>query len=139
MQNSGCRVTADGDRFRVKNLLKQSSLSRVGPDAFRAGFRPCYSRSGLRGAIQRFLASPTATWVAIVVAVALAAPSVTTGLSADDWLQRMIARGQHPIAGLPQSRFDLFSFVGHARPDTFLQMDAGVLPWWTDPDVKLAF
>jgi hypothetical protein len=93
----------------------------------------------LGGRIQRFLASPTATWVAIALAVALAAPSITTGLSADDWLQRMIAGGQHPVAGLPKSRFDLFSFVGHDRSDTYLQMNAGVLPWWTDPDVKLAF
>ena len=139
MQNSGCRVTARGDKFHVKNLLNQSSLSRVARDAFQAGFRPCYSRAGLGGRIQRFLASPTATWVAIALAVALAAPSITTGLSADDWLQRMIAGGQHPVAGLPKSRFDLFSFVGHDRSDTYLQMNAGVLPWWTDPDVKLAF
>ncbi|MCA1662772.1 MAG: hypothetical protein LC659_00595, partial [Myxococcales bacterium] len=51
----------------------------------------------------------------------------------------MVARGAHPVAGLPDSRFDLFSFVGHRRADTFKQMDAGVLPWWTDPEVKLAF
>lgn len=71
--------------------------------------------------------------------MALAAPSITTGLSADDWLQSMIARGVHPIAGLPQSRFDLFSFVGHAPGNTLTQMNVGILPWWTDPEVKLAF
>ena len=71
--------------------------------------------------------------------MALAAPSLTTGLSADDWLQLMIARGQHPVAGLPDSRFDLFSFVGHGAGNTLAEMNVGVLPWWTDPDVKLAF
>ena len=87
----------------------------------------------------RFLARPTATWAAIALAVALAAPSVTTGLSADDWLQHLVALQLKPFQGLPASRFDLFSFVGHDARDTLLQMDAGVLPWWTDPAVKLAF
>ena len=93
----------------------------------------------MRGAIQRFLSRPTATWAAIALAVALATPSITTGLSADDWLQLMVARGQHPVAGLPDSRFDLFSFVGHGAGNTLAEMNVGVLPWWTDPDVKLAF
>ena len=69
----------------------------------------------------------------------LAVPSITTGLSADDWLQSMIANGRHPVAGLPDSRWDLFSFVGHRAGNTLAQMNVGVLPWWTDPEVKLAF
>ncbi|HEX9101592.1 MAG TPA: hypothetical protein VF997_05275 [Polyangia bacterium] len=51
----------------------------------------------------------------------------------------MIARGLHPVAGLPESRFDLFSFVGHSTGNALAQMNVGVLPWWTDPEVKLAF
>ncbi len=51
----------------------------------------------------------------------------------------MIAQGQQPVAGLPASRLDLFSFVGHSAGNTLEQMNVGVLPWWTDPDVKLAF
>lgn len=93
----------------------------------------------LRAAIARFLSRPTATWAAIALALALAAPSLTTGLSADDWLQHLVARDLHPFAGLPASRFDLFSFVGHDPRDTAREVDAGVLPWWTDPAVKLAF
>ena len=45
----------------------------------------------------------------------------------------------HPVAGLPPSRWDLFSFVGHAPRNTLTQMNVGVLPWWSDPEVKLAF
>ena len=100
---------------------------------------PCYRSADLRGSIVRFLARPTATWAAIALAVALAAPSITTGLSADDWLQHIVARQLNPFPGLPTSRFDLFSFVGHDPRDALLQMNAGVLPWWTDPAVKLAF
>lgn len=51
----------------------------------------------------------------------------------------MVARGLHPFAGLPASRFDLFSFAGHDPRDTPLLMDAGMFPWWTHPAVKLAF
>jgi hypothetical protein len=77
--------------------------------------------------------------MAIALAVVLAAPSLTVGLCADDWLQLLVARNLHPFAGLPASRLDLFSFVGHDPRDTLLEMNAGVLPWWTDPAVKLAF
>src|SRR5215471_6218913 len=99
MQNSGCRAAADGDSFSLQNFLNQTSMRRGIRDAFQARFRACYSAIGLRGTIRRFLASPTATWVVIALAVALTVPSLTVGFSADDWLQVMIARGQHPIAG----------------------------------------
>jgi len=131
-----------GDTFSVKDFLNQTSWARRGARRRRRSpraFRACYSAAGVRGAIQRFLSGPTATWVAIALAVALAVPSITTGLSADDWLQSMIASGRHPVAGLPASRWDLFSFVGHGVGNTRAQMNVGVLPWWTDPQVKLAF
>ena len=100
---------------------------------------PCYVAADLRGAIVRFLARPTGAWAAIAVAVTLALPSLTTGLSADDWLQHLVARQLHPFGGVPSSRYDLFSFVGHDPRDTLAGIDAGELPWWTDPAVKLAF
>ena len=99
----------------------------------------CYGARRLQAAIQRFLASPTAGWVAIAVALLLAAPSLTVGLAADDWLQLLVARGLHPFAGLPQSRLDLFSFAGHDPATIQPLVDAGMFPWWTDPAVKLAF
>jgi hypothetical protein len=78
-------------------------------------------------------------WVSVALGVALAAPSLTTGTCADDWLQSMVARGLHPFEGLPSSRYDLFSFAGHDPAKTPLLMDAGVFPWWTNPAVKIAF
>lgn len=78
-------------------------------------------------------------WISIGLGVALAAPSLTTGTAADDWLQWLVARGDRAIAGLPTSRFDLFSFAGHDPRTTPLLVDAGMFPWWTDPAVKLAF
>lgn len=104
-----------------------------------AAVAACYRGFGLRGAIERFLGRPTATWAAVALAVALTLPSASTPLTADDWLQSMIARGVHPVAGLPASRWDLFSFVGHEPGNTATQMNVGVLPWWSDPEVKLAF
>jgi hypothetical protein len=89
--------------------------------------------------LQRLLAHRSVAWISIAIGVALAAPSLTTGTSADDWLQSLIARGLHPFAGLPASRFDLFSFAGRDPANTQRLMDAGMIPWWTDPAVKLAF
>src|SRR5439155_24740951 len=90
---------------------------------------PCYGARRLRAAIRRFLASPTATWVAIGAALVLAAPSLTVGLVADDWLQLLVARGLHPFAGLPSSRLDLFSFAGHDPATIRPLVDAGMFPW----------
>ena len=77
--------------------------------------------------------------MAIALGILLAAPSLTTGLCADDWLQSLVARGLHPFAGLPESRLDLFSFAGHDPRTIAPLIDAGMFPWWTDPTVKLAF
>ncbi|HWE28319.1 MAG TPA: hypothetical protein VHB97_09975 [Polyangia bacterium] len=70
----------------------------------------------------------------------LAAPSLTTGFVADDWLQLLITRGwQSRLPGLPTSKLDLFSFAGHTVGGNLAAMDTGMFPWWADPECKLAF
>ncbi|MDB4967023.1 MAG: hypothetical protein JWN44_2712 [Myxococcales bacterium] len=93
----------------------------------------------MKVALQRFLASRKAIWVAIGLGLLLVTPSLTVGLVADDWLQLLVARGLRPFAGLPASRLDLFSFAGHDPATIQPLVDAGLFPWWTDPSVKLAF
>jgi hypothetical protein len=92
------------------------------------------------GIIKRLLASPRATIAILVVALALAAPSLTTGLTADDWIQQVIARGQQAsLPGLAPSRLDMFSFAGHAIGGNHAAVESGMFPWWTDAAAKLAF
>ncbi len=74
----------------------------------------------------------------VAVAVALCAPSLTTGLVADDWVQELVVEGRAP-PGLPQSRLDLFTFASGAPADVHALVDSGVFPWWADPTAKLSF
>ncbi|HUJ26979.1 MAG TPA: hypothetical protein VLW85_13225, partial [Myxococcales bacterium] len=90
-------------------------------------------------AVRGFLARRAAVVSGALVGVALAMPSLGAGLCADDWMQLLIARGLRPFAGLPASRFDLFSFAGRDPGSTRALIDAGVFPWWADPSMKLAF
>jgi hypothetical protein len=90
--------------------------------------------------LRRLIAAPRARWVMLGVAIALAAPSLTTPLTADDWLHQLIASGQQArLPGLPPSRFDLFAFAGRAVGGNRAAMNAGMFPWWSDPACKLAF
>jgi len=76
--------------------------------------------------------------LAILLGVALAAPSLTAGLSADDWLHELYAVGPR-LPGMTRRPLDLFTFADGNPEHTRALMDAGVFPWWSDPEVKLAF
>jgi hypothetical protein len=92
------------------------------------------------GITRRLVGAKRARWAFLALALALAAPSLTTPLTADDWLQQLIATGQSAkLPGLPRHRLDMFSFAGHAVGGNQAAMDAGMFPWWTDAQVKLAF
>jgi hypothetical protein len=70
--------------------------------------------------------------------VALTLPSLRAGFFADDLVHLGTFAGLLPAAfsGTP---FQLFRFsVGDVAKNTAL-MRAGLLPWWTDPHLKLAF
>ena len=98
-----------------------------------------FPSEGLRDRLRRALASGRASRVIIALAVVLCAPSLTTGLVADDYVHQCILDGGDGIAGLPASRLDLFTFASGIPSRNHALVDAGVFPWWTDPTVKLAF
>jgi hypothetical protein len=92
------------------------------------------------GIIRRALSGRWSPLVVIALALALAAPSLTTGFVADDWLQLLIAQGlQSRLPGLPKGALDLFSFAGHSVGGNQAAIDVGMFPWWADPEAKLAF
>lgn len=104
-----------------------------------AGVISSSERGEAAAAVRAVLARRAAAVFSAALGVALAMPSLGAGLCADDWLQLLVARGLHPFAGLPASRFDLFSFAGRDPGSTKALVDAGVFPWWADPSMKLAF
>ncbi|MBV8755665.1 MAG: hypothetical protein JO257_00230 [Deltaproteobacteria bacterium] len=78
-------------------------------------------------------------WIVILVGLGLAAPCLTADFTADDHLHRVVERADPGIAGLRSRPMDLFVFAdGDPRTNAALR-DEGLFPWWTDPQLKLAF
>src|SRR3954469_25513624 len=78
------------------------------------------------------------SWL-VLLGVALASPSLFTGLVADDYLHQILLRDQPGIPGLSPKILDLFQFA-HGDPASARQlMNHGVFPWWTDSHLVLAF
>jgi hypothetical protein len=88
--------------------------------------------------LTRFLSSPAGRAAAVALGIALCAPSLTTGLVADDWFHRLQLT-HRPLAGMSTRPLDLFTFADGNPVHTRRMMDSGLLPWWTDPEVHLSF
>jgi hypothetical protein len=87
---------------------------------------------------QKLLGARVAPAAAIALGVALSLPSLNTGLSADDWIQKAFAVGP-TMAGLERRPLDYFSFADGVVAHAQALVDHGVYPWWTDVHVRLAF
>ena len=95
-------------------------------------------RAGLYGFIERTLSRPNADLWAIALGVLLVAPSIPSGLAADDFVHELSLLGNaNPLVGFRRSALDLFRFAFPTVNRTL--MNEGVLPWWTDPKVRFAF
>ena len=94
-------------------------------------------RRGLYGGLRRTLERPGADRAVCILALALIAFSIDTGLSADDHLHQLIARGSTELKGFVRAPLDLFGFASPGHTATLIR--EGVLSWWDDPEAKLAF
>lgn len=77
--------------------------------------------------------------VLAIMAVLLAMPAVWTGWQQDDLVQRFFLLGNAGPHGERQSAVDLFEFLDGSPTRNQDLMDAGVLPWWTLPTLRLSF
>jgi hypothetical protein len=84
---------------------------------------------------RRWVEFPRVTVVALVLAAGLGIPTLGTGQFADDYIHTATIKGLVPMGG----RLDLFSFAsGHPeRTSTLVRL--GLYPWWTLPELRLAF
>ena len=87
--------------------------------------------------LKRMLDRAGADRAAVIVALVLLCFSLDTGLSADDYVHELIARGSDAIPGFIRAPWDMYRFAD--KPFTAMLMREGVLGWWEDPDAKLAF
>jgi len=87
--------------------------------------------------LKRVLDRAGADRAVVVVALVLLCFSLDTGLSADDYVHELIARGSDAIPGFVRAPWDMYRFAD--KPFTAQLMREGVLGWWEDPEAKLAF
>ena len=75
----------------------------------------------------------------VLIGLALASPALTADFAADDHLHRVISRDAPGIDGLRSRPLDLFVFASGDPGDNARLRDAGLFPWWTDLQLRLAF
>jgi hypothetical protein len=86
------------------------------------------------------LASPRAAVFSVLLGTFLAIPAVGPHLALDDFILGLVARGAPEVPGLRQGSLDLFTFTTGDPADNRALMDGGImLPWWTDPELRIAF
>ncbi|MCX5899126.1 MAG: hypothetical protein NTX06_00050, partial [Proteobacteria bacterium] len=88
---------------------------------------------------KQWLTDSRAYLVLLVCSVILLFPSVFTGFSADDYILRAIILQDHTVSKLPDSPLDAFLFVPNDAEGLQQQVEMGLLPWWTHPQLRIAF
>ena len=105
--------------------------------------KPVGSRSSFERAARRAFdsfGSRYAVWFIIVGATLLGTSSLRGQRALDDWVIAVVARGEGAGLGLSERAWDSFTFTTGDHVRNMSMMNRGVLlPWWTDPGLKLAF
>ncbi len=86
-----------------------------------------------------WLARPSVVVWTALAAIALTAPAWWSGFAADDYFIRAIVLQDGQVPGVSTSRLDAFSFTTGGAELVADAVEEGVLPWWTYPDVQVAF
>ncbi len=82
-------------------------------------------------AVRRF-----ASWLPLVVALIVSAPSLWAGFLLDDWVHRGTLRGDFAMSA---HRWQLFTFADGDPERMTPLIRSGPFPWFTWPSVKLSF
>jgi hypothetical protein len=77
--------------------------------------------------------------IVTAVAMALVLPSVRAGLRSDDYVILGILSASDTLRDGYPSRLDIFNFFDGSPDRTRRLVEIGVLPWWTAPQIRLAF
>jgi len=77
--------------------------------------------------------------VPILLGTALALPSLSGGLRMDDYSIRAAVLGSDDLISISRSPWDPFNFLDGDPESHFALVDSGIIPWWSDPECRLAF
>jgi hypothetical protein len=129
----------------VAGLPVLSALSpseRIRPEAERAACAEARVEALLPRRVLAWLgpllgARLATVWV-ILIGLGFGATSLCLGLTADDHFHALSVRTETPFPGLARAPWDLFAFAKDEATNRAL-MEAGAFPWWTAPDLVVAF
>lgn len=74
---------------------------------------------------------------ALALSLVFCAPTLSAGLIADDYIHQLILRGARALPAYQQHWTALFAFATDQNRAALI--DEGVLPWWSDPQLRFAF
>lgn len=89
--------------------------------------------------LKRALASRHALWVIPVLGLLLLSPAVERGLVMDDHVHGAALRGKPSVPEMHRGYAELFSWTRHGPAQVHSMVERGILPWWTAPELRLAF
>ena len=90
----------------------------------------------MRAGLRRVLEAPGLRWKIAVAVAILSMPALWTGLGGDELLHLALMHGR---LGPEVGPFGLFSFLPDEPEVRHRMLDAGVLPWWSSPEIQIAF
>lgn len=89
--------------------------------------------------LTRLLASSRLPYLLMVLSMILSAPALRWGIYVDDYLQRLILLGKPFLGYVTDPWFGLFDFIPADPARQQAWQDAGLLPWWSHPEIRLGF
>ena len=92
-----------------------------------------------RSFASRFLTRRWLPTVLAALAVVLVLPSLWTGWQQDDITHRYFLLGNRDFQGRQMSFLDMFAFLDGDPERTRGMMDLGLLPWWTEENIRISF
>ncbi|AKJ06827.1 hypothetical protein ATI61_105206 [Archangium gephyra] len=84
---------------------------------------------------KRWFDSPRALWACLAVALVMGLSTLGIGFALDDNLHLLMFEGRWPLG----SPMDLFRFAGGDAEGMRRIVQEGPYPWWTLPELKIAF
>jgi hypothetical protein len=93
----------------------------------------------VRARLIRLLEHPRLPWLAAGLAALLCLPALGSGLFSDDYVHRAVIRGAGPFPAAAQPLRELFTFVHPRAAHLEAWRELGIFPWWTDPELSIAF
>lgn len=93
----------------------------------------------MRSAISRWLTRPKAPLAIAALGVLLCAPSLTTGLSADDYFHSLVLTRNRELPVLPTEPLEIFTWANGDQARALALMEIGMTGWWTDPALVMSF